>query len=201
MSLSRLELSAVTLLVRLTFCLQSVLDISRASLHLWSDSTVALGWIKGPLSRWQTYVVNRVSEIQTTVLDAQWHHIPGRENPADCASRGLSPSELVDHELWWQGPSWLKKNSLDWPTVAGPMDEEMLPEKRAKVHATGATSKEPEELLRSLPSADCYASPRGVDIGFSERRKKSELPLILILCSESSFPRPSSTTLDCCRFD
>lgn len=126
-SLPRLELSAATLLARLTSRLQSVFSISRVPHHLWSDSTVALGWIKSHPSR--------------------WHHIPGRENPADCASRGLSPSELVDHELWWQGPSWLKGTCLGWPTVDGLL-EEMLPERRAKAHATGATPTEPEELFR-----------------------------------------------------
>ena len=29
------------------------------------------------------------------------------ENPADCASRGLFPSELLAHDLWWNGPEWL----------------------------------------------------------------------------------------------
>ncbi len=34
------------------------------------------------------------------------------ENPADYASRGLFPSELLDHDLWWNGPAWLKLPSL-----------------------------------------------------------------------------------------
>jgi len=62
-SLPRLELCAATLLVRLASHLQTVLDLSKAPTHLWSDSTVALGWIRGHPSRWQTYVANRVSEI------------------------------------------------------------------------------------------------------------------------------------------
>lgn len=90
-SLPRLEFCAATLLARLVARLQSVLELVEVPLHLWSDSTIALGWIRGHPSRWQTYVANRVSEIQTTVPDALWHHIPGRENPADCASRGLLP--------------------------------------------------------------------------------------------------------------
>jgi len=39
-------------------------------------------------------------------------------------------------------------DALDWPKTRIPLDEETLPEKRTKVHATGATSKEPDELLR-----------------------------------------------------
>ena len=29
-----------------------------------------------------------------------WKHVNGAHNPADCASRGVFPAELVDHELW-----------------------------------------------------------------------------------------------------
>ncbi|XP_029171383.1 uncharacterized protein LOC114940808 [Nylanderia fulva] len=72
----------------------------KGHLFTWSDSTVTLGWIRGHPSTWATYVANRVSEIQTLIPDAHWHHVPGRENPADCASRGLYPGELVDHPLW-----------------------------------------------------------------------------------------------------
>ncbi|GAB1860679.1 Gag-pol polyprotein [Camponotus japonicus] len=90
-SLPRLELCAATLMVRLVSRLRTVLELPQAPVHLWSDSTVDLGWIRGHPARWKTYVANRVAEIQVTCPDARWHHVPGRENPADCASRGLSP--------------------------------------------------------------------------------------------------------------
>ena len=37
----------------------------------------------------------------------RWNHVAGVENPADCASIGLFPLELLDHSLWWEGPTWL----------------------------------------------------------------------------------------------
>ncbi|XP_039303527.1 uncharacterized protein LOC105196225 [Solenopsis invicta] len=90
-SLPRLELCAAALLAKLTSHVCSALGLDRLRIHLWSDSTVALGWIRGHPTRWKTFVANRVADIQTRVPDALWHHVPGLENPADCASRGLSP--------------------------------------------------------------------------------------------------------------
>lgn len=96
MALPRLELCAAVLLARLAFHVRSTLKIPTAPLHLWSDSTVALGWIRGHPTKWKTYVANRVTEIQTTVPEALWHHVPKKSNPVDCALRGLSPGKLVN---------------------------------------------------------------------------------------------------------
>ncbi|XP_076278390.1 uncharacterized protein LOC143208142 [Lasioglossum baleicum] len=106
-SLPRLELCAAFLLARLVEHVIKVLDWREVDLHLWSDSSVTLSWIQGHPSRWPTYVANRVAEIQRMLPLAKWHHVRSAENPADCASRGLSPAELPKFELWWRGPEWL----------------------------------------------------------------------------------------------
>ena len=49
-----------------------------------------------------------------------WRHVSGLQNPADCASRGLFPSELLEHSLWWHGPEWLKLSSTEWPKLPLP---------------------------------------------------------------------------------
>ena len=150
-TLPRLELCAAALLARLAIHVRTTLGFEKTPLHCWTDSTVALGWIRGHPTRWKTYVANRVAEIQITAPDALWHHIPGKDNPADCASRGLTPSELVNHKLWWWGPPWLKSESSSWPDSFGPSSETDLPEERARVHAAGSVPlpmTEPNELLR-----------------------------------------------------
>ena len=106
-SLPRLELCAAALLTKLMALTCASLDLSGTAVHLWSNSTITLAWIQGHPSRWKTYVANRVSEIQRTLPEAQWHHVSSQDNPADCASRGLPPSQLPDFALWWTGPVWL----------------------------------------------------------------------------------------------
>lgn len=46
-------------------------------------------------------------------------------NPADCASRGLQPSELIGHKLWWHGPEWLLKKELNLAKTEFTTQEEM----------------------------------------------------------------------------
>ena len=45
----------------------------------------------------------------------RWRHVVGEDNPADCASHGMYPSEILNHTLWWSGPKWLKLNQDHWP--------------------------------------------------------------------------------------
>jgi hypothetical protein len=95
----------------------------------WTDSTIVLNWLVGNPRRFKTYVGNRISCIVELISPERWRHVNATEYSADSASRGLFLSELVDHELWWNGPEWLKLPSTDWPKPSiipdvGPSDEE-----------------------------------------------------------------------------
>lgn len=146
-TLPRLELCAATLLTRVVAHAKRLLEIETRP-QLWSDSTVTLGWIRGHPTYWKTYVANRVSEIQTTLSDAIWHHVPGRENPADCASRGLSPLELASHPLWWEGPPWLKGKPESWARSESIALADELPDRRIRAHA--AANQEPRDIEPEL---------------------------------------------------
>lgn len=78
----------------------------------------------------QVFVDNRVAQITERIPSKKWHHVSSTENPADCASRRIFPSELLDHHLWWNGPTWLSQDSSHRPqlfpshTSDTPEDEE-----------------------------------------------------------------------------
>ena len=78
-------------------------------------STIVLSWLDGSPKRFKTYVGNRLTTILSHLPSSTWHHVPTQDNPADCASRGLSPPELVTHSLWWDGPSWLREDPVAMP--------------------------------------------------------------------------------------
>jgi hypothetical protein len=56
----------------------------------WTDSTIALAWIKGDASKLKTFVSNRVSERQSITDPTCWHHVDGKDNPADLLKRIVS---------------------------------------------------------------------------------------------------------------
>ncbi|XP_063981496.1 uncharacterized protein LOC135164771 [Diachasmimorpha longicaudata] len=116
LTIPRLELTAALLLAKLIRYVQDQLNLSAAPTYLWTDSSVTLTWISSHPSRWKEFVRNRVALIQELTQPSHWRLVPGKENPADCASRGLTAQQLAAHKLWWTGPPWLQQDSSSWPT-------------------------------------------------------------------------------------
>ncbi len=79
------------------------LPVRRAT--AWSNSKVALHWIRGE-GKYKQFVNNRVKKIQSKEF-ISWRHVPGEHNPADVGSRGCSSAQLQGNQLWWKGPFWL----------------------------------------------------------------------------------------------
>ncbi|XP_063915672.1 uncharacterized protein LOC135131754 [Zophobas morio] len=109
-TLPRLELCAATLLAKLMSKVKNAMKINFDDCYLWSDSTIALSWIAASPNRWQTFVANRVSEIQTLTNNCKWRHVISNENPADIISRGMDPiwkfakeresTTYLNHNCW-----------------------------------------------------------------------------------------------------
>ena len=107
----RLELLGALLLARLIknvyTALESEIQVSTTSCY--TDSQVALYWIRGEDKDWKPFIQNRVKEIRSLVPANCWSHCKGKDNPADIPTRGLTTKELTRSNLWFYGPSWLSE--------------------------------------------------------------------------------------------
>ncbi|XP_073986108.1 uncharacterized protein [Rhodnius prolixus] len=156
-TLSRLELCAAHLLaltinkVRLLFP-----QMTTQNILAFSDSTIALAWITAtPPPHWKVFVGNRVAAIFEKVPASQWFHISSSQNPADCASRGLRPQELVGRQLWWEDPPWLKSNHESWPLgqVSADLSDPVIgAEIRSQALNVSSVMSCPEELETKFSS-------------------------------------------------
>ncbi|XP_012524189.2 uncharacterized protein LOC105829693 [Monomorium pharaonis] len=140
LSIPRLELTAALLLSRLMQYVQATLKRDVTATHLWTDSLVTLSWIKSHAARWKDFVRNRVAQIQELTPDAHWRYVPGTSNPADCASRGLTTTQLQHHTLWWKGPSWILTPD-SWPLQPDLPEELNSPESRPGISLITAVPK------------------------------------------------------------
>ena len=140
-SIPRLELCGAVLLSELLVATGVALQIDKANMHGWCDSTAALGWLRNCPSRYKTYVANRVALAADNVDPGIWQHVATLDNPADCASRGLSAEELKNHHLWWHGPPWLLTDPVPTSSQprAGVLDPDLVKEeKEVAIHTITA---------------------------------------------------------------
>lgn len=129
LSVPRLELNAALLLAKLVTRVHCVLvtKMHIQDVILYSDSQIVLAWLQTNINTLKAYVANRVKVISQLTQQYTWMYVSTNDNPADCLSRGVMPHELVDHPLWWQGPTFLCSREYK-PQVNMPPLPQDLPE-------------------------------------------------------------------------
>ena len=111
-SIPRMELTAAVVSVNVTKMLQSELDYDNLWSVYYTDSEVVIGYIGNDARRFHVYVGNRVQYIRDRSDPEQWHHVSGKDNPADEASRSLTASQLLSNKRWLSGPDFLWKTNV-----------------------------------------------------------------------------------------
>lgn len=111
-SVPRLELQAAVLASKLAKRVATILQIPTGKCFAWFDSTITLSWLSKSPSEWKCFIANRVTAIQENIPSHQWRHVKGQENPADLASRNCNIKNLIESNIWWKGPKWLRENVI-----------------------------------------------------------------------------------------
>ena len=111
----RTELDAAVLLTKLLTHVAAVLGIPLKDITAWTDNSAVFSWLDGNKRDQDRYTSNRVNHILQHTQSSTWKHVPGPQNPADCASRGMDPRTLLHHDLWWQGPQFLYTEPVSVP--------------------------------------------------------------------------------------
>ena len=185
-TLPRMELLGAVLGSRLLTFIKEEVFKSGIETYLWTDATIALGWIESSSARYKPFVGNRIAEIQraTSTHSAKWMWVPGDQNPADIPSRGIWPLDEKQTKLWTEGPEFLKTG--DWPDQ--PIMEKPELEKR-KVAVNVTQVCEPiidikrfssmEKLLRVTMYVIRFGCPlAGRNVSVVQQRKRALAKLI-----------------------
>ena len=166
-TIPRLELLSALLLSKLITSVHRSLQpqIATPDLICYTDSQVALYWIRGRDKEWKPFVQNHVKEIHRNVHPDLWFYCPGAVNPANLPSRGLSTMELGVSQLWRVGPEWL---GLDAPIHSNtPMPETCLEE--LKLTSKRSLSLEKTLGIGDLVHCEEYSDLRRLLRVFSEQ--------------------------------
>ncbi|XP_048478565.1 uncharacterized protein LOC105389454 [Plutella xylostella] len=163
LTIPRLELNAALLLSTLMERVYNTLheNVKIDDVYLFTDSKITLAWIQTETTKLQAYVSNRVGVIQQKTNKWPWLYVPSTANPADLISRGISPQELPNSALWWEGPEFLQSEykfeskDLDLPVSLPEMKKSKTTPLPAKVVlTTGIKQDILSEILNKYSDID-----------------------------------------------
>lgn len=176
-TIPRLELCAALLLARLLShnfeLLKSIITINK--IRAWTDSTVVLAWLTREQKQFKIFVTNRVAKIHALVPNCEWAHVSTSENPADPASRGMLPRELLSCSKHMSGPDFLRQDTSHWPVVPSTevtVSLEELPERKNTVPCILHVHKEEGHWMERFSSLSLMQRVIGYCLRFINRARK-----------------------------
>ena len=98
-TIPRQELCGALFLTEVLLPVKATLNIEDSHIFCSTDSSIVLSWLDSQPKDYKPFVANRIAAILQVTSSTQWKHVPTKHNPADCASRGMMPQELLHHEL------------------------------------------------------------------------------------------------------
>ncbi|XP_014215747.1 uncharacterized protein LOC106644640 [Copidosoma floridanum] len=143
LSIPRLELCGAHLLAKVVRHFTDCCPCDGVPIHLKTDSLNVLHWLNAPV-----FVANRCSDIHHLMPSVKWHHISSKQNPADLASRGILPSQLIAKQLWFHGPDVLHETDPQYPDLK----LEVIEPSPSFNLVASCSKKEPDSFVTSLLS-------------------------------------------------
>ncbi|XP_063968676.1 uncharacterized protein LOC135157363 [Lytechinus pictus] len=128
---------AAALAVTMDKNIRKELGFSTSKSIFWTDSAIVLHYIGSKNKRFRMFVANRILAIHDTSQPRQWRYVNTEKNPADDASRGVSPDKLTGR--WVQGPDFLWGDDTNLPVRPADL-QGVLPDLEIKPSTIDASS-------------------------------------------------------------
>ena len=135
------ELLLCVLLSRLIDSSQKALETELVleNVCLWSDSQMALWWLKQVNKRWSVWVQNRIEYVWALIEPSRWYYVSTYCNPSNFSTRFNLLRSFRFSSLWWEGPSYLKQDCSHWPLEEIISSDLARQEKRSGNHSLFVT--------------------------------------------------------------
>ena len=127
-TIPRIELNGCVTSCRLRNTIEREIGIELESVIHLTDSSIVLSQILNESLRFNVFVANRLSEIQTKSKVVEWFWVSSENNVADLTTRFLNPEEMNSESVWQRGPKFLKLPFNLWPVKRIASSIEILPD-------------------------------------------------------------------------
>ena len=124
LSIARLELLAAYIGARMGQYVKKALNLGDVRTHFFTDSLITLFRLRKGSGTFKMWVANRLKDILTRTKIEMWRHVCGSLNPSDFCSRPTRVKTLLNSDLWFKGPTFLRLSVDTWPSMKALSKEE-----------------------------------------------------------------------------
>jgi hypothetical protein len=119
LSVPRMELMGVLVGSRLakTLIAETSKRLTLEGVVMWTDSATVWHWLREATVQSKVFVSNRITEVKENLPGAEFRWLPGKVNPADLPTRGMSSQDLTQERRWFRGPDFLVLERQQWPVL------------------------------------------------------------------------------------
>ena len=155
LTIPMLELMSCLLLPLFMMSIKKALsvEVNIAKVVCWSESKVALWWIKSVNKKWKVWFENRLSEIREDIVVACSRYVPTKCNPSDITTR-CNKNVKFNEVLWFKGASFLTQDEKEWHRCETIGDISENVDEKEVIVATNLTS-----ILQAVP-IHSHSSPQ-----------------------------------------
>ena len=114
MTITRMELVAATLSVKISVLLKKELQIPIKKEMFWTVSEVVFAYVRNEAKRFKIFQANRIELIKEHSDECLWLYISSKQNLVDDASRGIDICNQNKIKEWLLGPRFLWKPEEKW---------------------------------------------------------------------------------------
>ncbi|XP_064104078.1 uncharacterized protein LOC135213914 [Macrobrachium nipponense] len=150
-TIPRLELTAAVVSINLAQHILKELQITVDQTFYHTDSTTVLT-IFLVIERGFYIVANRVKIIKDFSENTQWRYVQSKENPADIASRGFTSQQMLNSNIWFDGPYFLRGPEELWKNDMPQDDVELEGSTSFAVHPEDEEGNAVDKFLKYYSS-------------------------------------------------
>ena len=145
----RKELCGATLSKILRLYVVEAMRYSFGAVYHIDDSQIVHAMVQRDSYGFNTFVANRVGEIQDGTQPSEWMWLDRSHNIADWITKGKKPKDLSSSSDWQRGPMFLKKPCEKWPVSTEVMVTE-LPEMIKKISCNTVQKEATDSLVNRI---------------------------------------------------
>ena len=116
LTIPRLEMMSIECASSLAMTVKDAMPANTfEDIFFFTDSRISVLRLQNGPEPYKIFIASRIRRILSRTPADHIYGVGGNMNPTDAPSRGRTMNEIMNDDLWWRAPLWLRRPKNEWP--------------------------------------------------------------------------------------